>query len=195
MADCSDAINALVDAVEAIERELGVTPSAVYQNVRARLDILEGRINNPYAPSPNVDNPFFIGTSGVTLTVGSGTPTLSAQAGSIYLRDDGYFNQILYTRGSDAAWHLLTPNRFTSNTTINFGTIGATSTSTQTVSVTGANIGENVIINPRVALSASIQIDYCRVSAANLVEIRLYNRSGAGVVVNQSFDITVIPNS
>jgi hypothetical protein len=195
MADCSEAINALVEAVEAIERELGVTPSAVYQNVRARLDILESRINNPFSPSPTTDNPFLIGTSGVTVTVGSGAPASSAQAGSLYLRDDGYFNQVIYTRGSDAAWRLITPNRFLSNTTINFGTVGATSTATQTVTVTGAVVGEGVVVNPRAALASSIQIDYCRVSATNTVEIRVYNRSGGGVAVNQAFDIIVIPNS
>jgi hypothetical protein len=195
MADCSDAINALVEAVEAIELELGVTPSTVYQNVRARLDILESRINNPFAPSPTTDNPFLIGTTGVTVTVGSGVPSALAQAGSLYLRDDGYFNQVIYTRGTDAAWQLITPNRFLSNTTINFGTVSATSTSTQTVTLTGAKVGENVVVNPRAALASSIQIDYCRVSATNTIEIRIYNRSGGGVAVNQAFDIIVFPNN
>ena len=104
MADCSDAINALVEAVEAIERELGVTPSAVYQNVRARLDILEARINNPFAPAPDVENPFFIGDTGVTISVGDGYPSENRQPGSLYLRSDGYDNHGLYSRGADGVW-------------------------------------------------------------------------------------------
>ncbi len=131
MVDCSDTINALIDAVEAIEHELGVTPSSVYANVRARLDILESRINNP-------------------LTI---------------------------------------------NSTINFGTVGATSRAIHTTTVSGALIGHTVVVNPRNALPSSIQIDYCRISASDTVEIAIYNRSGSGVAVNQSFDITLILSS
>lgn len=195
MADCSDSINALIEAVKAIEIELGVTPSTVYANVRARLDILEARIANPLAPAPDVDNPFFIGDTGVTISVGEGAPSEDRQPGSLYLRTDGYANEVLYARGADATWRIVPANRFLTNETINFGTISATSTSTQTVTVTGAEVGECVVINPRESLNSSIQIDYCRVSAVNTVEIRLYNRSGGGIAVSQAFDITVIPNS
>ena len=104
MADCSDSINALIEAVEAIERELGVTPSAVYANVRARLDILEARINNPLVPSPTVENPFTIGNSGATISVGDGYPTANSPPGSLYLRTDGYSNQGVYTKGADGFW-------------------------------------------------------------------------------------------
>jgi len=105
MADCSDAINALVEAVEAIEFELGVTPSTVYANVRARLDILEARINNPFAPAPDVENPFFIGNTGVTIRVGDGYPGPADAPGSLYLRTDGYGGLGgLFTRGADNLW-------------------------------------------------------------------------------------------
>lgn len=131
MTDCSDAINDIIDAVKAIEMELGITPSTVYANVRARLDALEARINTP-----------------VNLTA--------------------------------------------SNITINFGTVSATSRAVQTATITGAVVGSNVIVNPRIALAASIQIDYCRVSSTDTIEFAVFNRSGSGVVVNQAFDITVI---
>jgi hypothetical protein len=69
----------------------------VYSNVRARLDILESRINNPNLPSPTVDNPFIIGNTGVMVLVGAGAPVLSANQGSIYLRTDGYHYAGFYT--------------------------------------------------------------------------------------------------
>jgi hypothetical protein len=100
-----DTVNALIDAVEAIERELGLVPSSVYANVRARLDILEARINNPFAPSPDVENPFVIGNSGVTISTGSGAPSGAAQPGSLYLRQDGYVTLALYSFRSDGYWY------------------------------------------------------------------------------------------
>lgn len=194
MADCSEAINSLIAVVEAIEYELGVTPSSVYQNVRARLDILESRINNPYTPSPTVTNPFLIGNTGNSITVGSGVPSSLEQPGSVYLRTDGYYSQTLYTRGTDSNWHLISPNLYSSQT-INFGTINASSSVTQVITIIGATVGQNVIVNPRAVLVNNIVIDYCRVSNTNTIEIRLYNRSGSGITVNQVFDIMVFPNS
>lgn len=110
-ANGSDAtsINDLIEATEAIETELGVTPSGVYADVRTRLDILETRINNPLVPAPDVLNPFFISGTGVTIQTGSHDPnTLAlppASAGSLFLRQDGYSDQSLYTFGTDGYWH------------------------------------------------------------------------------------------
>jgi hypothetical protein len=78
------------DDISEIEQELGTNPSGVYDTVRARLDILEARINNPLAPSPDVENPFIIGGTGVTISTGTGYPTEDRVDGSIYLRQDGY---------------------------------------------------------------------------------------------------------
>jgi hypothetical protein len=44
--DKAIAINSLIDAVEAIETELGIAPSGVYTDMRARLDILEARLGS-----------------------------------------------------------------------------------------------------------------------------------------------------
>jgi len=96
MADVIDSINAVRDAVLAIEKELGVNPKKIYGNVRARLDILENRINNPSTPSPSTDNPFVIGTSGVTISAGTGAPVTVESSGSLYLRDDGANNERIY---------------------------------------------------------------------------------------------------
>lgn len=97
MADVIEVVNLLREAVVAMEKELGINPKKVYSNVRARLDILENRINNPSTPSPSTDNPFTIGTSGLTISAGDGEPASSEAAGSLYLRSDGNKNQKLYT--------------------------------------------------------------------------------------------------
>lgn len=103
-------INDLIAAVEAIETELGIVPSGVYANVRARLDIVESRINNPNAPAPDVLNPFFIGNTGVTIQAGFGDPNIvvavNPQNASLFLREDGYSNQGLY-QFADGYWYLV----------------------------------------------------------------------------------------
>lgn len=97
MADVIEVVNLLREAVLAMEKELGINPKKVYSNVRARLDILENRINNPSTPSPSTDNPFIIGTSGLTISAGDGEPASAEAAGSIYLRSDGNKNEKIYT--------------------------------------------------------------------------------------------------
>lgn len=91
-------LNALIQAVSDLQTEMGVDPSGVYADIRARLDILEARINNPLAPAPNVEDPFFIGTNGITISTGLGVPTENRVDGSLYLRKDGYGNEGLYSR-------------------------------------------------------------------------------------------------
>lgn len=100
MADIIESINAIRDAVLAIEKELGISPKKIYANVRARLDILENRINNPSTSSPSVENPFIIGTSGQTISAGTGEPTSSETAGSLYLRSDGDTYEGIYSNRS-----------------------------------------------------------------------------------------------
>lgn len=110
-------INDLVAAVIAIEQELGVTPSGVYADVRTRLDIVEARINNPLAPAPSVLNPFFIANTGVTIQAGFGNPNsvlaLPSTPGSIFLREDGYNNQGLYSFRPDGYWHQIDTDPWT----------------------------------------------------------------------------------
>lgn len=100
------AISALRDATFAIEKELGITPSGVYSDVRARFDILEARINSPISPVQLSDgyanSPFFLVNTpqSVTLSIsdGYGVPTENRLNGSIYLRSDGYANNDFYIR-------------------------------------------------------------------------------------------------
>lgn len=110
-------INDLIAAVEAIETELGIVPAGVYANVRARLDILESRINNPLAPAPDILNPFFIGNTGVTIQAGFGNPNtvlaVPSPPGSLYLREDGYNIQGLYSARTDGYWHQIDTDPWT----------------------------------------------------------------------------------
>jgi hypothetical protein len=118
--DKAATINALVAAVTAIEVELGVVPAGVYADVRTRLDILEARINNPFAPAPDVLNPFFIGNTGVTIQAGFGDPNAvlaipPPKPGSLFLREDGYNDQGLYSFRPDGYWHQIDTDPFTAN--------------------------------------------------------------------------------
>jgi hypothetical protein len=114
---CDETTLAILQAsVNSIEEELGPSPEGVYASVRTRLDILEARINNPYAPAPSVNNPFFIGNSGVTIQDGYGDPSsqqVPATPGSLFLREDGYNVQGLYAFRPDGQWHQIDTDPFT----------------------------------------------------------------------------------
>lgn len=100
------AITALREAVFAIEVELGLVPSGVYSDTRARLDILEARVNFGVSPSiPNdgyVKSPLYIWNvpSNVILSIsdGYGVPTENRLSGSLFMRADGYANNDFYIR-------------------------------------------------------------------------------------------------
>lgn len=64
--------NDLKDAIIELQNELGQNPGGVYSNLRARIDIVEARVNNPNDPSPNVENPFIIGNTGIIIKAGAG---------------------------------------------------------------------------------------------------------------------------
>lgn len=106
--DDAASVNDAIGAIEAIEQAMGLLPMGIYASIRTRLDILEARINNPYAPAPTSTNPFFVGNTGVTIQAGVGDPTVLnvyAIPGSLYLRQDGYFGQSLYSFCADGYWH------------------------------------------------------------------------------------------
>lgn len=105
------AINALREATFAIEKELGIVPSGIYTDVRARLDILEARIgfsipsdvtNDGYIVSPLL---LWNTIQDVTLSIsdGYGAPTENRINGSLYMRADGYANNDFYIR-RDGYW-------------------------------------------------------------------------------------------
>lgn len=108
--DDAVSVNANIGATITIETELGLEPAGPYATVRTRLDILEARINNPFSPGPNVNNPFYIGgspISGVSIQTGFGDPTITlppAIPGSLYLRQDGTTIEGLYAFRPDGYW-------------------------------------------------------------------------------------------
>lgn len=106
------AIEALREATFAIELELGIVPSGVYPDVRARLDILESRINLSVPPAAfNNDgyiiSPLYLFNTLTPLLLsisdGYGAPTESRINGSLYMRADGYANNDFYIR-RDGYW-------------------------------------------------------------------------------------------
>jgi len=131
----TDTVNDLVTEVEEIKEDLGTTPGGVYANVRVRLDILENRISNPLAASPTVDNPFIIGNDGVTISTGDGEPSENRVDGSLFLRQDGYEHEGLYTR-RDGYWVL-------ANIFIGGGDISGDSTTQTVVGLQGRDVSNN----------------------------------------------------
>lgn len=114
------AITALRSAVFAIEIEMGITPSGIYQDVRTRLDILESRLQFGVSPQiPNdgyVKSPLYIWNvpQNITLSIsdGSGAPTENRLDGSLYMRGgDGYANNQLYVRLNNQ-WYPIQTEQF-----------------------------------------------------------------------------------
>lgn len=174
--DDENTIDQLVSSVNTIEEELGVNPGGVYANVRARLDILESRINNPFAPSPTVENPFTIGNSGVTIITGVGTPATTAQPGSLYLRQDGYTNN-LYSKGSDGYWHAVGSGGGGGSTELNLDY--SIVNGTQQINVTTFTVIGAIIFDPSIVTQtgiSSVKLDMVAWATSGVTaEIRLYN--------------------
>ena len=103
------AISALREATFAVERELGIKPSGIYADVRARLDILEARINSSIPPGVSNDgyikSPLIlwntVNNATLTISDGYGYPTENRLNGSLFLRADGYENNEVYIRRSN----------------------------------------------------------------------------------------------
>jgi hypothetical protein len=76
---------------------------------------------------------------------------------------------------------------------INVPNIPANNSASVSITVTGATVGSVVYVSPSAALTAGIVIAWARVSAANTVEIRFNNVSGAAInLAAQNFSIRVI---
>jgi hypothetical protein len=77
--------------------------------------------------------------------------------------------------------------------TFNFNTIAAGRKGTATATVNFSAVGENVVVNPRTALSDDLSVAYSRISAANTVEIALRNLSDTNMVVGAvQFDVRIV---
>lgn len=72
-------------------------------------------------------------------------------------------------------------------------TVAANTASTQTFSFTGAIIGDAVVFSPNFQLPDGLVISYARVSAANVIEVKFYNMTGAAInVAIGNYDIAII---
>jgi hypothetical protein len=60
-----------------------------------------------------------------------------------------------------------------------------------TITVSGASVGDGVVVNPNSDLPAGVVIAYARVSAANTVKIG-FSGTGSSASYSQTFDIKVI---
>lgn len=157
------AITALRSAVFAVEIELGITPSGIYQDVRTRLDILESRLQFGVSPQiPNdgyVKSPLYIWNvpQNVTLSIsdGYGAPTENRLDGSLYMRGgDGYANNQLYVRLNNQ-WLPVQTEQFTANNDLAGFPPGSDGHLAQTV------IGlYNHPFNPSMDLVGSVQDGY-----------------------------------
>jgi len=75
----------------------------------------------------------------------------------------------------------------------NIGSIAAGSSSVQNFTIAGANVGSTVYVSPELALPDGFLIAYARVSAANSVEVKFINVTGAAInPATMDFYITVI---
>lgn len=119
-------INALIDAIIAIETELGKKPRGVYNNTTNRLSLFESRIGivSTSVFNTTVVAPSFALTSidGPMILTGIGAPLMTVPNGSIYLRQDGNINTTIYIRQS-GAWSGIGGNEkvrvIGTNTTLN----------------------------------------------------------------------------
>lgn len=163
----------LVDSVNTIETELGPQPYGVYPNIRVRLDILEARINNHLLPAPSVNNPFIIGNDGVTIETGDGYPTANRVPGSLYLREDGYSTDTLYSRSVDGYWNSV--NGGSASLLVNYTLVsGAQQVGVSTFTGIGA-----VIFDPSVVfggLGTTVKLDMLVEGTSGVTaQIRLFN--------------------
>lgn len=172
------AINALREATLAIETELGLSPSGVYSDVRARFDILESRINFSVSPSiPNdgyVNSPLILANSGASLTLtissGTGQPAESRVGGSLYLRGDGYANNDVYVRrGSDWVGLQTDP----SITNFSSPSVSPYTVSTEAVVLVQTHSGAftvNLPVAPQTGTTKVIK-DFAGVAAGNIITV------------------------
>ncbi len=162
----------LQDQIDTIEAELGLTPQGVYASVRTRLDILEARINNPFSPAPNVNNPFYIGNTGVSIQTGYGDPSITlvpAIPGSLFLREDGSSNNGLYAFRPDGYWSPIDTSG------ISFGG-----------DISGSYISQIVIGIQGIPVNSSVPQDGYVLTYNSTLSQLIYNAPGSRTLVKNS---------
>lgn len=91
---------------------------------------------------------------------------------------------------SGSYYHLV--RALSGNTTFDFPNIGAVATSTTTVGVSGAQVGDSVIVTPSTALEAGLVV-YGYVSAADTITIVANNPTAAAInPASRTYYVSVI---
>ena len=89
-------------------------------------------------------------------------------------------------------WYTLTRQFLKTSVTFDFPNIGAVATSTTTATLTGAAVGDTVIVTPSTALEAGLVI-YSYVSAVNTITLVANNPTAAAInPASRTYYITVI---
>lgn len=80
--------------------------------------------------------------------------------------------------------------------TVAIGAVGANTTAEVTVAVTGARVGDGVMVIPRAACEAGYGPISARVSAANVVSVQFMNTTAGGLpAAAQLFDVVIYPQN
>lgn len=138
----------------------------------------------------------------------NGNVSIGSTTNSSKLRVDG---QIMVVDGNQAAGKVLTSDAnglaswqtapgagggttiLQATVNVNLPSIGATSCTAQTFTVTGAATGKTAWLSPATALTNRLLIAYTRVSAANTVEAKFCNESAAAIdMAAMDFYVSVI---
>jgi hypothetical protein len=134
--------------------------------------------------STSQNNAFILGNSSVNVGIATSTPNTSAK-----LDVNGSFK--LGTNGSVLTSIIKTTGSLTSNVTFPLLNLAAVA---GTITVPGASVNSNVIINPRSALPTGVCIAYAYVSSANTITV--YFQSvlvGASTILTSLvFDISLL---
>lgn len=125
---------------------------------------------------------------------GPGVPSTTACArGSLWRRSDGAAGSTLYVKTSDTSateWFAI-PGFISATATLDFPSIATQAQAELTITVTGAVVGDLVLMGPPV-LAAGLQAT-AFVSAVNTVKIRLYNSTGSPIdPVSATWNVAVI---
>lgn len=112
------AINALRDAIIALETELGVTPHGIYSDVSTRLSILESRIG----PGATITG------GSIDINTANLTGVLSIAKGGTALSSVGAVNTVITSAGATILYKLLTDSNIASAAAISISKLLASST-------------------------------------------------------------------
>lgn len=148
----------------------------------AEADTLDS-VTDRNAATPNTieAGAFRVGSSGPTITKGTGAPSASDPTGSLYLNTSGAVGFNLYVRDSGPTWYPVLVGPPAVTVSLDYPSVAAQNHQDLTVTVTGATgNGETVHATTSGTPDAGLTF-YAWVSAANTVTVRAINYTGSAV--------------